>query len=105
MRNAEEISGRSFKLWDYSPSLSRLLIRSPRRNEEDYNVDVIFYGVVRLEINDLIGEMSIDSENSSNPTYQRFMLRTEKCSHIIEAVSYIIELSYTDIFDSPLDSL
>lgn len=100
-----DLTGRSFKLWDYSPSLSRLLIRSLRRNEDDYNVDVIFSGVVRLEIDSFIGEITIDSENTDNPTYQRFMLRTASRIHIIEAVSCSVVLSHTDIFESPLDTL
>lgn len=101
----EDLTGRSFRLWDYSPSLSRLLIRSPRRDQNDYNVDIIFFGVVSLHLDTLIGEISIEAERLANPTYQRFHLRSKSEVSWVEAVSYVIQRSYTDYLESPLNTL
>jgi hypothetical protein len=101
-----DITGRHFQLWDYSPSHSRLLIRSPRRNENDYNLDIIFFGVDHMDIDDVLGEISIHTHSSSDDIHKRFVLRSSKKDHTIEAVNYKIIETFGDYFDSsPLNHM
>jgi hypothetical protein len=43
-------SSRVFKLWDYTVGHAQLLLRSPASADEPYNIDIVFLGVVQLDI-------------------------------------------------------
>ena len=61
-------SKRAFKVWDYNVSHKQLLIRSPRTNGEIENIDVVFWGVERIELDSSfdglsLGRVATDSED------------------------------------------
>jgi hypothetical protein len=102
----EKLAGRSFQVWDYSPSLQRLLIRSPRRNEREPNIDIIFMGVDYFDLRTLLGEISsIQTEEVREKNHQKYLLETAEGLHTVEAFACSIETSDTDIFESPLEKL
>lgn len=53
----DDLKDRYFKVWDYSPSFSRLLIRSSRKDQHDYNIDIIFYGVRLIDVQSILGKI------------------------------------------------
>ena len=56
-------SSRVFRIWDWSISHSRLLLRSPRdeRNPTDVNIDMTFFGVTYVEIPDTLRGVKVAS--------------------------------------------
>lgn len=97
---------RTFKLWDYSPSFNRLLLRSPQNQHNGFNLDIIFYGVQYLDIASLVSEVEIIEEDIvDDTTYRIFVLKTKQGDYKIQAASYKISQSDTDIFESPLSKL
>ncbi len=101
----EDLRGRLFQLWDYSPSLQRLLIRSPRKDETEVNLDIIFWGVKYINLITNLGEISIQIGDKINETASKFIIRTSDQQYIVEATTYKVIVSDTDIFDSPLDKI
>lgn len=79
----EFLAGRAFHLWDYSPTFSRLVIRSPQNDDDDHNIDVIFFGVSSMDVASYLGEITIQAEPFHEP-YQKFLIHTH------EAVYYVI---------------
>lgn len=94
-----------FQLWDFSPSLNRLLLRSPRKSEDELNVDIIFHGVKQLNIPTMLENISIQSEELDDGAYSIFSIESKGTVYTIEAVGYSISNSNTDIFTSPLETL
>ena len=101
----EMLVGRSFQVWDYSPSLSRLLIRSPRRNDAELNVDIIFMGVDYINLRTMLGEISISTEEATDKNHRLFLLQSAEGLWTVDAFACSIVVSDTDIFESPLNKL
>jgi hypothetical protein len=98
------LAGRRFQVWDYSPSFSRLLIRSPRFEEGELNIDIIFWGVDFMNIASLLGEISIDIEEI-DAKHKRFLVYSKGQIYTIVGVACKIMASDTEIFESPLDKI
>lgn len=64
MENDEtiDLTGRTFQLWDYSPSMRRMLIRSPQAPGIDFNIDIIFWAITHIDIAPYLGEITIHDE-------------------------------------------
>jgi hypothetical protein len=103
--NSKEWVGRGFQVWDYSPSLSRLLIRSPKHNEKQVNIDLVFWGVRYISIKTALQEISIEVEQGSDKGLKKFLIRSQDELHIVEAVGYEVFYSEMEYFESPLDYL
>lgn len=101
----KRISGRKFHLWDYSPSHSRLLIRSPMRGNLIDNIDIVFYGVIYVELTHKLGEMSLIYNNINDGKYKRFRIKSENGEYVIDAVSFTFNTNTNDLFDSPLKKI
>ena len=96
----DELKRRSFRVWDYSVSHSRLLIRSPKTNE---NVDIIFYDVNNIDIEVLLGEISLEVEPSVNKEgYKLIKIISKNRVNTVEAADYQITISRTQVTKSPL---
>ncbi|QDU09047.1 hypothetical protein [Gimesia aquarii] len=52
---------RSFRIWEFSVHHSRLLIRSAKIDEDDFNVDLIFTAVDYLSLPDHMKGLEIDT--------------------------------------------
>lgn len=50
---------RNFKVWHYTFSWSRLLLRSGRRNEDEARVEVLFSNVIYLQIPTVLSRLEI----------------------------------------------
>jgi len=50
---------REFQVWFYAPSHSQLLLRSPKRNDGEKRVDILFHGVQALDIKTTMAIVSI----------------------------------------------
>jgi hypothetical protein len=105
MLNSDQWLGRRFQLWDYSPSLSRLLIRSPKQNEVQFNIDLLFWGVKYLSIKTNLKEISIEVEQGGDDALKKFLIRSGDELHIVQATGYEVFYSEMEIFDSPLNNL
>ena len=57
-------SRRSFKAWQYTVSHNMLLLRSPKDDVNVKNVDLVFFGVVRIELDTDVLEGIVVSEKS-----------------------------------------
>jgi hypothetical protein len=108
-------NGRNFQLWEYQVSHSSLLLRSPRRGDQKYNIDIIFFGVEFISVprhledfaiveagkeeiqflGSLIGK-SVDRDNV-------FVLEAAKARHLVVAAGMKVDENELDIFDSPFD--
>lgn len=54
-RNILLRSSRTFRIWDYFVSHSQLLVRSPKLNDDDFHIDIIFSGVEYVSLPALYG--------------------------------------------------
>lgn len=59
----ELLKGREFQLWEYRVSHGTLLIRSPRKEDEYENIDIMFWSVVYMEVRRDFGEITIETPN------------------------------------------
>jgi len=107
-------SDRRFELWDYSPSHSRLLLRSPRNQTEGTttNLDVIFRGVDRIDLPTLFHGLTITEDPEQvHPDREpgqylvTYLLRTATGEFRIDALRFSSNENRMEIFDSPLDSV
>jgi hypothetical protein len=96
--------GRRFQLWDYSPSFSRLLIRSPQTEQNPLNIDIIFWGVDYLNIASHLGEITMQIEEIDD-RHKKFLIHSNGQTYTIEAKLYKIMTSDMEIFDSPLNTI
>ena len=83
-------SDRVFRIWDWSVSHCRLLIRSPRseHNEQEQNIDLAFYGVFYMELRESMNGLTIASPNAEDEAYLR--TKTTPDAH---SQYYVIESS------------
>lgn len=59
------LNGRKFQFWEYLCNHGCALIRSPRDLEHITNVDIMFFGVVYLEVPRFLSSIRIDQANQS----------------------------------------
>ena len=109
------LEGRSFQLWEYKVSHGSLLIRSPKKGEQKYNVDIKFFGVEYLAaprhlkeitITDAVEEemQSLGDILGSPPDQNKvYVLESHKNRHLIVAAGLKVEANELDIFDSPFN--
>jgi hypothetical protein len=105
MLNSDQWLGRRFQLWDYSPSLSRLLIRSPRRGDHQLNIDIVFLGVDYLSLRPILREIFIEVEDTPDKNTKKFLIKSVDETYVVIASNCVVSYSDTDIFDSPLNKL
>lgn len=68
------------------------------------NVDIIFYGVERIDLSTNLGEI-VRIDESSEGDLTLYKISTKSDFYNIKALNYSISDSITDIFDSPLNTL
>ena len=111
--------GRVFKFWEYSPTHSSLLIRSPSIGHDgEINIDIIFKGVTYLRIpsgflSPQIWECTeeesvlLDNEYPRSSSHQRWYgIKSRDQSYFVLAMVMFIEenteeLLFKSVFDEP----
>jgi uncharacterized membrane-anchored protein len=102
---------RIFRVWEYSVSHDRLLIRSPKGAGHSRNVDLRFFGVTYMALGTLFRGLRVEVQT---PEASRALLDSkawEENSHvvilhsgqdrsIVVAASFAVEENERDIFDS-----
>ncbi|QEM02226.1 hypothetical protein DIU31_001330 [Mucilaginibacter rubeus] len=105
-----------FKLLDYLPTHSQLLMRSMRSRQREYNIDIIFKGVRTLIIDSVFEglEISLSDENQNikliedhgfvvNHNYKVFLLENGSGQkHFINAMAFGIFHNKLDILETSL---
>src|SRR5262245_52183856 len=73
MTSPEFTSDRLFRVWDWSVSHCRLLIRSPRSGQDptERNIDIAFYGVFYLELPESLHGISVVAPTPEDEAYLR----------------------------------
>lgn len=109
------MSQRRFKVWEYNVSHQQLLIRSPKTEEFQANIDIKFCGVLYLNlpttlINISLSEPSIEEVNNvslllpnKSNTEKAFILSSLNNRYVVVAVSCKISENELDIFDTSLE--
>ena len=99
-------SPRTFQLWDYHVSHSRLLLRSPASPGDAKNQDILFYGVESLDIPTIFRGLEIDSDAAAGegdtPTCTTFRLTSEGRFHRLSAVACQVMENELELFDTCL---
>lgn len=103
----------NFRLLDYSPSHSQLLIRSMRNKQREYNIDIIFKGVTvllipstmhGLEITRFEGDYMLEEfefENTADASI--FVLKDAKGkNYFINAICFGVYHSKVDILETSI---
>lgn len=73
-------SSRRFQIWSYSASHSRLLVRSPRADADPTRVDIMFFGVARMELDTAMDGVSILEDLARAPDRHGEQRRTYRVS-------------------------
>ena len=102
-----------FRLLDYSPSHSQLLIRSMRTKNREYNIDIVFKGVLAMLVTDRINgiEISLSVPNTDNTFLTRdFGFKQNKEDKIfllktIEGQIFYINADSFGVYHNKLDIL
>lgn len=111
-----ELLERTFKIWDASPSFTRILLRSPKNNVENIceNIDIIFWGVCYLNIPFTFRGIQIEHANAAEVKQimpfigrelineQIFVLIAEDRRYYIAAINYTVQENILDIFETSL---
>lgn len=110
------LTGRTFRVWEFRVSHDQLLLRSPRTAQHSQNLDIIFAGVDYLDLPTKLGEIELthpaaDDLRRVHAAYREDV--AERDVHVIvsggrrfvvvAAGMKIIE-SDMDIFESSLES-
>jgi len=111
----EQLSDKKFQFWEYRVSHGSLLIQSPKKADQQQNVDIKFYGVeyvavprhfeeiVETKVNEKevehIERMLGKPVNKDNV----FVLVSSTGRHLVVAAKMKVEENEADIFDSPFD--
>ena len=110
-------AARKFKIWDFSPSHDRLLLRSPKDAAHKSNVDIAFFGVEYLELPTALDGLSIgeptehecrrvsEMTGSAPPKNRILVLESGGRRHLIVAVAYKVSENDLDIFTSSLSRI
>ncbi|WP_020560077.1 hypothetical protein [Thiofilum flexile] len=113
----ELLENRSFQLWFYEVSHGQLLIRSPKKNDIPYNIDIIFSGVEYISLPIFLNEISIDEQVTDTEKHQvssalgkRFEYNNKiyvLCSgqnrYLVCASHMKIKATDLDLFELPFD--
>jgi len=102
---------RTFQLWDFHVSHSRLLIRSPKSTNDLLNQDIIFYGVTHLDLPATFFGLDIEqlpdgeAGGKFTPTLgsTTFRLMTTGQACFLAAVACKVLENDLDLFDSSLE--
>lgn len=103
---------RRFQVWEYTVSHGSLLVRSPKNQQVENNVDVVLTGVEYLAVPRVLDGLSIEPPmdedlqrlNSAYGAFDRghvFVLASGGNRHLVVAASCQISENDGDIFDSP----
>lgn len=110
------LSGRSFRVWEFRVSHDQLLLRSARSQQHAQNLDVIFAGVDYLELPTKLGEIEITRPTAEDLRRLHAAFRedvAERDVHVIVsggrrfivvAAGMKVTLNDLDIFESSLES-
>ena len=104
-----------FQVWDYTPSLSRLLLRArqPRSTlGRPPMIDVIFAGVRYMSIPTTLHLWFVAPTDAEQQRYQSydlavnrlFVIENQPARHVIVACACTIHAHHGDLFASPLDA-
>jgi len=108
------LGNRKFQLWEYSVSHGKLLIRSPKNEQEIKNIDIKFIGVDYISLPRHLREICLVEptddevlrfENILNkPLLKRniHIIESADTRHVVIAAGMKIEENLLDIFESPL---
>jgi hypothetical protein len=111
----EKITGRAFQLWEYRVSHQQLLIRSPKTDKFNKNIDVIFRGVKLMDIITSLDEVKFEKPQkndfqSLNPIwfkddspYELYILASENRRNKIVAVGIQVIENNLDLFETSLE--
>lgn len=109
-------SGRRFRLWEFRVSHNQLLVRSPRNDDAATNTDVVFTGVVFMELPTDFDGLRIAEGDSSRldriPALEGrrtrgmkvYILTSAGREHLIVAASATVSENELDLFESSLES-
>lgn len=109
----ELLKGRYFQFWEYQVSHGSLLIRSPKKNDQTENIDILFFGTEFIMLPRYLKEISLSNVNDSEILYLESVTGKEVNRdrvHVLEsnvgryfviASGIKIEVNEGDIFDSP----
>lgn len=106
-------TGRSFKLWDYSPTHGQLLLRSATSRSHEKNLDLKFWGVEWIHLDRLIPDLAIRESNPESfphlladrefsSSVKIFEMLGESSRSLIAAAGYEQEENDLDPFRSSL---
>ncbi len=105
--------GRNFQLWEYNVSHGSLLIRSPKKGDHKYNIDVKFYGVEFVSVPRHLEHIAIVNASNEEIQYLKnligksienvFVLKSAKARHLVAAAGIKVDENELDIFDSPFN--
>lgn len=112
----ELLNNRRFQFWEYSVSHGSLLIRSPKDQDHDRNIDILFGGVQYVMLPRHFKWLDNIVEATEEDTtmlvalfgeildpHKIFVLIAENKKHFVVAAGMKIQESETDIFDSPFE--
>ena len=110
----QNFSNRTFQLWEYKVSHGQLLIRSPKSEKNQTNVDIAFAGVEYIAIPTLFEDFSLVEPNDTESNFltefktenyspQIFVFETKGNRYLIVAAGAKIFENTLDIFESSLE--
>ncbi len=91
-------SDRKFRLWDYKVSHNQALIRSPRKPDIATNVDIVFWGVERLDL-----PTNLDGLQMSKGDDDEFIIESGGQRFVVVADGCKVLENGLDIFESSLE--
>jgi hypothetical protein len=98
-------SERSFQFWDYNVSFRQLLLRSPSHSDCASNVDIVFWGVSKIQLPTLLNRPVISVRRGVEPAADGkllFSIEADNESGIIVAEGCKVLENALDLFDSSL---
>lgn len=106
---------RAFQIWEYRVSHAQLLIRSPKSDSNETNVDIAFAGVEYLKIPTILKNFSIVVPNknevellnnfrTASYSPKMFVFETKTNRHFIVAAGIKISENTLAVFESSLES-
>jgi hypothetical protein len=102
-------SDHQFRLWDYKVSHDKLLLRSPESSLQPYNIDIVFYGVERLDLPTMIKDgLEISGPEASaahGGDSHLFRITADGREYCIVALACYVFKNRLDVTDSILDLL
>jgi hypothetical protein len=98
---------RAFQFWDYAPSHSQLVIRSPGATTGNANVDFHFRGVMLIDAPTHLKGIEIDSPTRQEATHARERLSTRVADEWIRILvsqgrRHLIVASHLDVSENTL---